>query len=340
MKKFLFLFLIFCVAYCAFSAEFIEGRIKLVINENNGRFSLYYMTDIAQEEFLPFFAAEDPRTSFLSLILNNRTYKMGETSSFKTVLGGTAESPSLIFESPFFVITQNFSFIKTGSSSLANGVLITITIVNKSEQTVDAGLRYLIDTDLGEKNPPHFFTNLRQINNETIIDGLSSEQYWVSKNNKLGLVGSMSGQNRPDAVYFANWKRLHDAPWKISYMAGRNFNLLPYSIEDSAVCYYYESTPIPKGGSRIASLILSVADDNILSMDFENIASRANTGVPSENTKSDDNFAVSIRSDLAALTDLSARLDEYIISGAYISDDELAAISLLISRIKLKYSIP
>jgi hypothetical protein len=137
MKKYIILLLVFLLIHDLFAAEFINGRIRLVLNEKTGRFSLYYMTDIAKEEFIPFFTAQDPRTSFLSVMVNNRTYKMGETSVFKTSIGGTPESPSLIFESSFLVVIENFSFIKTGSSSMTNGVLITITVTNKSERNLD-----------------------------------------------------------------------------------------------------------------------------------------------------------------------------------------------------------
>ncbi|MCL1814015.1 MAG: hypothetical protein FWG29_10930 [Treponema sp.] len=340
MKKILLLLLAVFIVHSAFAAEFIDGRIKLVLNAKNGRFSLYYMTDIAQEVFEPLFAAEDPRTSFLSVIVNNRTYKMGETSVFKTTIGGTSSSPSLIFDSSLVVVTQNFTFIKTDSSSMTNGVLITITITNKSGQTVNAGLRLLIDTDIGEKNSAHFSTNLRDINSETVIDNKSADQYWASKNNKLVLVGSIESQNRPDTIHFANWKRLNDAPWKITPMQGRNFNLLPYSIDDSAVCYYYESAPIPKGDSRTATILLSSA----LPAEVNAVLADINTdnyGRSSiEIQKQEEDLAAAIRTDLAALQDFISRLDESIVSGVNISDEELAAINLLISRIKLKYSIP
>ena len=346
MKKTFLLLVVLFTAFSAFSAEFIDGRIKLVLNPNTGRFSLYYMNDLAREEFTPLFTDQDPRTSFLSLMINNRTYKMGETSLFKTTLGGTPSSPSLIFESSFAVVVQNFSFIKTGSSPMTNGVLITITVTNKSEQTINAGLRLLIDTDLGEKNSAHFYINQSQINNETLIERTSSENYWVSKNSKVALMGSILGENRPDSIHFANWKRLNDAPWKINHMPGRNFNLLPYSIGDSAVCYYYESAPLPKGSTRTASLTLFSTLETERVIEYETVivkAEETETEPPAisvEISNTDADLADSIRVDLHTLSDLVLRLDETINSHVYISDEELAAISLLISRIKLKYSIP
>ena len=52
----------------------------------------------------------------------------------------------------------------------------------------------------------------------------------------------------PDKVIFSNWKRLDESGWTLNVKDGRNFNLLPYSINDSAVSHYYEPIRIPQGG--------------------------------------------------------------------------------------------
>ena len=323
MKKILFFLAVFFAVHSVSAAEYIEGRIRLVINEGTGRFSLFYMADMGREEYLPLFLDQDPRTSFLSLMANNRSYRLGETSAFKTSLGGTPSNPALIFESPSLTVTEEFSFIKTSASSQANGVQITITISNSGERSVEAGIRLLIDTTLGEKNPSHFSTDLRQINNETVIDSSSADNYWVSKSSRVSLIGSVEGLNPQDYLHFANWKRLNDASWKIPPVPGRNFNFLPYSIDDSAVCYYYEPAVIPRGGSRTITLVLSSGDE---------------PGFTQTSSVSEDSTA-SIRADLKTLRELAVRLDEYSISGTA-TDEELAAIGLLISRIRSKYGIP
>ena len=341
MKKIFFCLAVFFVVHSVSAAEYIEGRIRLVINEHTGRFSLYYMADMASEEYLPFFLEQDPRTSFLSLMVNNRSYRMGESSVFKTTLGGTPSNPALIFESSFLTVTEEFSFIRTGSSSLTNGVRITITITNKGERPVEAGLRLLIDTTLGEKTPSHFATDLRQINGETVIDGSSKDNYWLSRNNRLTLMGSVDGQNltRPNAIHFANWKRLNDVPWKIPYMPERNFNLLPYSIDDSAVCYYFDPVAIPQGGSRTVAIVLASGDEMGFAQS-SNVPDDLSALIRESANKTEGNYYDSIRTDLITLRDLAARLDSYIASGVAVPDEELAAIGLLISRIRSKHGIP
>jgi hypothetical protein len=273
-------------------------------------------------------------------MVNDRTYRMGDTSFFRTRLGGTPSNPSLIFESSVLTVTQDFSFIRTASSSLTNGVKITITLTNRGEQPVNAGIRFLIDTSLGERNPPHFNTNLRQINAEAVIERSSADQYWISKNTKLALMGSVDGANitRPDLIHFANWKRLNDTSWKIPFVAERNFNLLPFSVNDSAVCYYYEPVMIPRGGSRVITLVLSGEDTAGFAR--VNNAQDNLSALIRDSARPGENTVDSMRADLIILRDLAARLDSLIAYGAAVPDDELAAIGLLISRIRSKYGIP
>jgi hypothetical protein len=338
----------FLIVSSAGAAEFIEGRIRLVLNETTGRFSLYYMADIAREEYVPFFADGDPRTSFLAIQVNDRNYRLGDSSAFKTSSGGSGVNPSLVFESPALQITEKFGFVKTAGSYLTNGVKITVTITNKGRQRIQAGARFLIDTSLGEEGI-HFSTDKREISSEALIDSASEDSFWVSGNDRLGLMGSVSGSGitRPDQVHFANWKRLNDASWKIPFYQGRNFNLLPYSIDDSAVCYYYEPAAVEPGNARTITLILASKDDNGFSGNITeepNEISRLlaitrvpDSGAAGSSSKNETNETM--QADLIILRDLTSRIDEYIKSGVSVSEEELAALELVISRLKTKYGL-
>jgi hypothetical protein len=337
MKKAVFFVLSLVLVVSAGAAEFIEGRIRLVLNENTGRFSLYYMADIAREEYVPFFTDKDPRTSFLAVQVNDRNYRLGDSSAFKTSPGGSRTNPSLVFESQVLRITEEFSFVKTAGSYLTNGVKITITITNKGRQRVQAGARFLVDTSLGEEGV-HFSTDKQEINSEALIDPSSEDAFWVSGNDRFSLMGSVSGDGitRPDLVHFANWKRLNDASWKIPFYQGRNFNLLPYSIGDSAVCYYYEPAAVEPGNTRTITLILASGDDSGFSGSIAEGPDDISRLIDiSAKTETGD----TMRADLLILRDLTSKLDEYIKSDASVSEEELAAIELVISRLKAKYGL-
>jgi hypothetical protein len=267
MKNTLFRPVAFCILLfiniCGlFAVEFQDGRIKYIIDETNGRLTLYYMNDVDAKKFEPLFWDRDKKTSFLAVSVNGSEYRMGESPQFKMYLRGTQAKPVLAFESPFLSVTEEFSFIRTASSGISNGIRIDIKVENWGEKKQDVGARYLIDTFLSEKNDPNFRTNARPIGVETIVDRTTQDQWWLSANNKYGLMGSIfvEGTDMPDSIHFANWKRLSSAKFKMEYIPGRNFNSLPFSIRDSAVCYYLDIRPLERWQSRQWTILLAAED--------------------------------------------------------------------------------
>ena len=244
------------------AAEYKDGRIKLVIDERLGSFFLYYMTDVERRIYEPLFLEKDKRTSFLSAYINNKEYKMGSNSEFKMVVRGEKNKPSLVFESRFMSITEEFSFIRTASSGVSNGVRIDVRVESWSPETMNVGVRLLIDTFLGEKYIPPFRTDLRTIGSETIIDKTSPDQYWISRNDTYGMMGSIfvEGTEAPDFIQFASWKRMSASKFKIDYVQGRSFNSTPFSVKDSAVCYFLDIKPMERWGRRMMTVLLAAED--------------------------------------------------------------------------------
>jgi len=326
------------------------GRIRLFLHRDTGRFSLYSITE--RETYQAFFMDLDPRTSFLAVVANGRSYRLGESPAFRTSLGGTSEKPCLVFESSFLTIIQEFSFIQTASSSVVNGVRITITILNKTGQPMEVGLRFLLDTTLGEQERAHFTTDQRQIEGDTVIDYMSTERYWVSKNSRIGLIGSIVEQNvtKPDFVHFGNWKQLYDAIWQAPHVPGGNFNLLPYSIGDSAVCHYYEPARILPGEKRIISIVLASEEGNNYARTSPPVPPSLpepaeppppEKPLPTKEEQArtlDNKLEQLIQEDLATLQYLMGVLDQYAASGD-VSDEELDMVEMSIFQLKEKYGV-
>jgi hypothetical protein len=202
----------------------------------------------------------------LNLRYNNEpVYRLGETGDFQIREGGTLQQPALIFESDFIKVTEEFTFIVTPGSTMANGVKIKFTLENKSGKRIDAGIRFLLDTKLGESSSTPFTTDTRNIEEETLMEARSlRDQFWVSGNaDELVLMGSLSTEvdRVPDMVHIANWQRLNEVPWSFEPVSGRKFNNPPYSIRDSAVAYYYQPVRINKGESSSFYLLLSSWDN-------------------------------------------------------------------------------
>jgi hypothetical protein len=62
-----FLFFCFFALAAGQGEDFSSGRIKLVLHEETGRFSLYYITDYVLGKTIPLFFSPDPRTSFFAV---------------------------------------------------------------------------------------------------------------------------------------------------------------------------------------------------------------------------------------------------------------------------------
>ena len=247
-----------------------DGFVRLTLNQRTGSFSLQYHPDVNSDHFEPLFSARDPRTSFLSVSHNGRIHHLGRSRAFNTTIDMVGSSPALVFESDSLTVRQIFSPVRTLTSNNANGVMITITIENTSGENALVGLRFILDTHLGEaRRAVPFMTDLRAITSEFLIDSNSDDKYWISVGENISLMGSIrnpviAGINPnaipPTFVHFANWKRLNDSRWDLRYLEDRSFSNFPFSIRDSAVSYIYEPLLLESGDYFTYIIFLTTQD--------------------------------------------------------------------------------
>ncbi|MDR3161602.1 MAG: hypothetical protein LBU28_08325 [Spirochaetaceae bacterium] len=325
-----------------FGREYNLGRIRLVLHEQTGRFSFFYLIDPNRNLYEPFFLNADPRTSFLAVMVNDRVYRLGDDPAFTVRIGGSPGNPALVFESPFLVVTQEFSFFQVSASHETNGVRMTIRAENKAGQEASVGIRVLLDTTLGEGNrsSAHFVTDLQTISAEIALDHSRNDQWWSSRNNRYGLMGSISfrGISRPDLIHFSNWKRLNDAAWKSDYVPGRSFDVPP-SFGDSAVCYYYDPLPVGRNSSRTVSMLLSLADPR----GFESLVVPADETLSRILRDSRRSLAPSSQTrdeDLKNLDELIRRMDLYAAGELFLSEEDLNIMAMVIAQLRSRYGLP
>jgi len=243
-----------------------DGFIRIILNENTGGFSLYYLAQPRAMRYVPLFNSRQPSASYLSISVNGNVHRLGRSGAYRTSLQRIDGNPAFVFESSHITVTQVFTPIKTANSDHANGVMITITAQNTGERRANVGFRLLIDTDLEEEQDEiQFLTSGQILTGETLIEGSSNERFWISRGSNASLMGSIINpfspdSNVPDFVHIANWKRFNDVPWRLRYYEGRSFNNVPYSIGDSAVCYYFEPSPLDSERSVTYTVILSTED--------------------------------------------------------------------------------
>jgi hypothetical protein len=359
------------------AADFVDGRIKLTLNDRTGRFALFYMDDAEKGKYQSLLWNRDPKTSYLAVQINNRVYKLGDTNYFRTAIRGSQSNPSLTFESPSLSVVMDFSFIRTPTATATNGVRIDIRLHNWGESDINAGLKLVLDNYFGEKKTPQFRTNLRYIDSETVINRVVSDQWWLAKDTNGSLMGSVyvDGTYYPDTLHFANWKRLASAKWKSTYVAGRNFNALPFSIKDDAVAYYMETTTLARWDQRTMTVMLATEDQAGFAAPLIPVANAYGpapgsapadplallpagmTGVPGAvqnmpnviinnsppvaSTTPQRPSAIlpigSLRVDLLTLRELIYKIDEYVYFGTGLTEEELRGMEMLIARLRSRY---
>jgi hypothetical protein len=197
----------------------------------------------------------------MSLLLDNRVYKLGDSGEFKESSEAVPGGARFTWTSKRLVVTQTFSF------QGADTVAVSVTIRNTSDREFSAGLRFLLDTYLGESGYPHFRTDRdREINGELSYTAPDIPAYFSSRlsrasrapeNAGLQLLLRGEGVTTPDRLVLANWKRLSESSWLYETAPARSFSELPYSINDSAACLYFGPGPLPAGASRTYLTVLS-----------------------------------------------------------------------------------
>lgn len=250
----------------AIALEVTEGRVRLVLHEASGRFSLDYRADLDSTHYVPLLDSTDPRTSGLWIRDENDVYRLGSSSRFDLDVERSTGAARFVWTSSVLNITQDFSFVTSENAKLANGVLTTVTIENVSEKSREVEARYLFDTYLAESQQAHFVTEEgTRVRSEYEMTPSSSNSWWANPDPERESVGfqqlvSGEGITEADRVVFANWKRLSETTYGYNVNNRRTFSLLPYSIDDSAAAVYYGPQELRPGERRTITTVVGNFD--------------------------------------------------------------------------------
>jgi hypothetical protein len=341
---------ILCAALMALSTsaaaalDLSDGRIRLGLLESIGRFTLGGQTKGGGGAVVPLLSEVDPRTTILSIVVGNKIYKMGESSEFSARAEKTATGGRFVWKSSFLQVTETFTFIASSGSPVTDGVQIDIGLKNLTDQELKVGARYLFDTYLGESSFVQFRTDsLGQMSHETSLTPVDQLPYWISPlsgdSDDFGLqvMNAGPGITIPDRVVFANWKRLSDSTWSFESVATRNFNLLPYSVNDSAVCQYYNPRSLPRDGTLTITLALGIAARSGFAARTGSAQGFADDVQKSLNAgKSAADVGAAVRADLATVNRILAQLDQATAAGTPLAAEELATIESALKDLKAR----
>lgn len=320
-----------------------DGRIKISVDERNGRFTLFYLNDVTKNTYIPLLYDQESRTTYPTLFLDQKTYKLGESNEFRTSVSNMGNVAIIEYRSSFCIVRQQISFIKSKSAALSDGIAIDFSIENIAEKDISAGVRFLFDTWMGERLNKHFETKTGvPVLGETEYSSLSTPGWLITPGEKGAnlMIDLNTASTTPDKAVCANWKRINDAPWAFDVVSTRNFTLLPYSINDSAVALYYE----PKSIRRGASLALRIVMGESSGGGFPAIVgNEAVSGTESSTTtesafnsiiNSSENAKVDLMTDLIAARDLIASINSLIASGKTPTEQQLKMFRELLEKLE------
>jgi hypothetical protein len=306
--------------------EVEQGGIRLVLHEGIGRFSLYYRDNPPDSAFVPLFVDQDPRTSSLSLLLGNKIIRLGDGGDFREQAEKTVQGARFTWRSNQLGVTQEFRL----PASRPDVVVMEVSVTNLTAAALDVGLRLCLDTYLGETQLAHFRTDAQaEITRELTLLPTDGVRYWSSAAPQRPVAGGQAGlfclisgaeATVPDRVVFANWKRLSEASWTYETSQTRNFNLVPYSINDSAVCHYYDPAALPPKATRQIVLVLG----NLTGLAAASAASA--TGAATAPSAAEPALAPpsqTLQGELEVLDSLLRRLAEYLAPGSTVSFENL-----------------
>ncbi len=306
-----------------------EGLVKIVVDESSARFSLYRLVDVAKDRYEALFFDLDPRTTSMTLSFGGRQYRLGDSSEFRQAVARTATGVSIEFRSAFARVTEHLDFARSSGAAIADGIRLSIMMENVSQKEASVGLRFLVDTSLAEKSGIHFrLPGLEKMSNETVFEGASIPDWVETPGDTASFMIQFTGDGivTPDRVHFANWKRLNEAPWILESSSARNFTLLPYSINDSAVAIYWLPKVLAPGASSSVALAMGAFNDKGYPISqggdkgTDELFSKTVLTQPANADKKS-----LMEADLLSVRDLLTRIDLVLSSGSQPTADEIAA---------------
>lgn len=321
------------VAVSGLSAlEVQRGKIKVSVNERTGRFVVYGSENQVKPTWTPLFLADDPTTSKWKLLVGDKSFVLGDDPAFTTSAEATPTGTKTTWTSKAFVATLRLDFILSASSDVADGVKLSLSVANVSEAPAKVGIRWVLDTYLGEKKDHFRLSTGEVITSESKLEGTYPD-WWASPSatdadfGLLVMVGK--GVTPPSRVVFANWKRLDDSAYDPGFKHGRDFNLLPYSFNDSAVGQFYDPVDLAPGASREISVLLGLLSAHTL----EGAKLSAINPLDDLLKKNQNPSLGAVDQDLASLDTLLTQIDAKLADPAKVTPEDLRLLQAVLDQI-------
>ncbi len=322
--------------------EIKDGRILINFAEKYKTFSFSWLEQLGGRSYLPLIFADDPRTSKFNLLINNQVHTPAEDYQYSPLFSRTSNGGQYTWTSKQLEIQEELDFLSAQGSPVSDGILIRFTLKNISSQRLTIGLRYIIDTYLGEDGDVHFYDEYgAAYNSETGFTASNAPRYLVSpkdgdRNKGLMIMLRSPGITLPDQVTLANWKRLSDSAWEYQINTTRNFSRPPYSINDSAVLLSYKPEALNPGSSRTVTIAMGYYAQGGYSPELNEGTEKIGNLVASlsdqENNGSEKSSTP--EEELAAVRELIKQIDDILQLGEDIPEEKMILLQQLMDTLK------
>jgi hypothetical protein len=322
--------LLLTVAVLSPALDVQRGKLKVTVNERTGRIVVWGTEDPAQPVWTPLYLATDPTTTKWKIQVGDKVAVLGDDSSFATSVTITPTGAKVLWTGKALSLTLALDFVVSAGGAAADGLRLTLSALNVSEASLRVGVRWVLDTNLGEKKDHFRLSSGEALSAETRLEGDLPEAWTSAGSDGPGLLVMVGkAATVPSRVMFANWKRLDDASWDPGFKAGRDFNLLPYSFNDSAVAQFYDAQDLAPGAARDVVVLLGLSSTKTLA------GAKVVSANPVDDllqTSQDSGLSV-LDQDLASLTALLSQIDARLAAPGRLTAEELQVLLEAVDQI-------
>ena len=212
----------------------------------------FYAEDPApkDEKYKYFLFCDNPPTSYITLILNDKPYRLNDSKVKRVkLMTETQRAISGVFSIEDVVFTVSFILTNSAPGEKNNAVICLVSIDNKTETKITAGARFLFDTYFDERwgTPYIYLSSTEQIQYERLLLNQSLPEFvfcgeydsdYKKFSEGLFIYPSLN-QLKPDSIIIGNWQKLEENELDYKIQPNEQFKYNSYANKDAAVAVLY-----------------------------------------------------------------------------------------------------
>jgi len=317
MKRY-FLSLLLIVPFCLSALTLEKGNLKIAADDQTGGY-LCYARLSSESAWFPLYV-DSFTSSYLQIDLDGQISIPGNSRDYSLRFEQEESALSVIFEGAKLKVTERISFEE--DSRHTPYFAISLEWENRGNETVEAGIKKVIDTAFVRGNT-HYLVGGESIGEETLFTGSSVPASVLSLGSRPGEKLYLKTRTPPDRLLMANWNRLDRESWDYEPAKGTNFNALPFSINDSALGYYWLPRAVKRGESVKAAVYLGPFD---FSLEEEKTTTAVESVSPYVPVADPDMALLHLEEQLEYLDRFLTDVQTLIERGENLSQDEILAL--------------